>query len=85
MTYFKDLSVASQRFGLMMDRLGVDLPEGGLTDEERGRLYRQSVQRCARCAGASACSLTLGGDDSLNHPPAYCRNRVMLEAALAER
>jgi len=68
----------------MMDRLGSDFAEDILRNPESGtHKYAGVVFRCAGCSDQEGCAKLQAENAHLDHAPAYCRNKKILERRLS--
>lgn len=79
MGLFKSLADSADLVSGMADRTGTDLSAGILANPESGaRAFAAMVYRCASCTEQDGCRHLQAGNDRLDQPPAYCRNRAAL-------
>ncbi|MBN8290511.1 hypothetical protein JI664_00900 [Rhodobacter sp. NTK016B] len=82
MGFFKKLDTHSDLIASMAETVHADLTDALVYGRVTGQEIRNAVMSCMGCEGSGDCQNWM---DAHNHdadtPPAYCRNRAMLERA----
>lgn len=75
MVFFAKLARSADLVSGMAERTGLDLTEPG-----HAMAFKQMVFACAGCTDQDGCTGLQAANDSLDRPPAYCRNAARFAA-----